>query len=85
MGKRPCPNAMLLPCRGGVFETLPFDGAGVADGFGGFDGRISDGFIRDVLGEKNLGHFGAVNSADSFDFEEQLGVLMSVVPHRVQV
>jgi len=79
------PNAVFLSRRGGVFETLPFDGAGVADGFGGFDGRISDGFIRDVLGEKNLGHFGAVNSADSFDFEEQLGVLMSVVPHRVQV
>lgn len=69
MRQRPSPNSVLLSCRGGIFETLPFDRAGVANGFGGFDGGFADGFVRNVFGEEHVGQFGAVNSAGGFDGE----------------
>lgn len=67
MWQRACPNAMLLAGFGGVFEALPFDGTGFAEGFRRFDSGFSNFFVGDVFGEKQVGHFPAGCSTSFFD------------------
>lgn len=83
IGGEPTPYAVFLPRSGRIVGTQFPNRTLVANGFGGFDGFVSNVCVGNVFREEHFGQVLTRNAANSFDGEQQFRMRVSVVQHMV--